>query len=211
MVEDPSVHKTAWSPKMDPHGIAEWNQNAYHLALRQNNMDPVCFFQKEADMFVQTYLDEFAGKAGDLANVGKHGHCHTPRNKQAMRLDLGHHINNGLVDALMRAIVPERLAFIRIRRSREKTAVSHFVSGNIPCGSKASSTNKSAPLGKGMFILCPWEHGSVLLASDPEASSKWDKLNSFQKVSKHKRDGLTIRPCLWEKLGHTHSMMCCWF
>ena len=96
-----------------------------------------------------------------------------------MRVDLGHHIITGLGDALVRAIAPDRLAFIRIRRNRSNNAKSFLANKAIPCGGNYNA--ETASLGKGMFILCPWDHGSVILGDDPDALTKWEKLNDFQR------------------------------
>jgi len=87
----------------------------------------------------------------------------------ALFFDFGHATLFGLGDAFVRTLGFDRVSFVRIRRSRHANAVSYFTEGKVPCN------------GLGTFVLCPFDHGSVLLRSDPEWVSKWNKLNGYQR------------------------------
>lgn len=154
-------------------GFEEWNRDAYLKAIVAD--DPVCEFESTVDKLVHGYLQRL--NDGTITS-NKKSKCSTNLEGVRMHMDLGHHIILGLGDALVRAIAPDRLAFIRLRRNRTNTAISYYSNQKIPCG---GDYKEDAGLGPGMFILCPWDHGSVLLGDDPDAYEKWESLNDFQR------------------------------
>lgn len=87
----------------------------------------------------------------------------------SIHVDLGHHILMGLYPALLEKIGADRVSFLRIRRNRTNAAASFLSSNRIPCNEN------------GDFVLCPWEHGSVLLDSVVEPKTKWGALNEYQR------------------------------
>ena len=83
--------------------------------------------------------------------------------------DLGHTSLFGLGDALIRALGAGRISFLRIRRGRHQNAISFLRENKVPCN------------GEGALVLCPFDHGSVLLQDDANWPAKWTKLNGYQK------------------------------
>jgi len=90
---------------------------------------------------------------------------------KAVHVDLGHHILMGLYPIPLEQIGTDAVTIlrIRIRRSRTNTATSFHSSKRIPCN------------GNGDFVLCSWDHGSVLLDNGDEAKIKWGELNKYQR------------------------------
>lgn len=72
--------------------------------------------------------------------------------------------------ALIDVLGEEHVSFIRIRRNRFEVARSYLVEHKWPCN------------GDGMFMLCPWEHGSLILQHVTLPHDKWHLLNAFQKL-----------------------------
>jgi len=85
-------------------------------------------------------------------------------------VDLGHHSLFGLGDALVSVLGAQHVTFVRIRRPRSEIALSYLAEHKWPCN------------GEGMFVLCPWEHGSLLLQRVINARAKWSSLNAYQKL-----------------------------
>jgi hypothetical protein len=127
-----------------------------------------------ADSLVHKYLTNVTKRF----YVDRKSNCNKTANIR-MHIDLGHHIIMGLGDSLARLISPDRLAFIRLRRNRTSTAISFYSSQAIPCGGYYNSSE--ANLGHGMFVLCPWDHGSIILQNDDSAYEKWEQLTDFQR------------------------------
>ena len=167
-------------------GVSGWAWLARENALAAQT--PACSFARSADAFVRQHLDKWApppgsgrpacplkkGKPDPRARIERTRSfeqiCSCDRDKTNIRIDLGHHMMFGLGDALVRAIGVGRLAVVRIRRSKISTAFSYYSEGNIPCT-------------LGMFVLCPWHHGSVLLplAGGNSSQKKWDQLTDWDR------------------------------
>ena len=158
--------------------MSSWAWQAHASALKAE--DPACAFGQSADTLVAGYLDRWAPPPGapprrvpcpavKARPNGLVGICICDPNNTRIRVDLGHHILFGLGDALVRRIGADRLAVVRVRRSKFANALSYFVESKIPCGNR------------GMFVLCPLHHGSVLLPDNAAARAKWAQLTDWDR------------------------------
>ena len=79
---------------------------------------------------------------------------------EATYVDLGHHINLGLLEPLVRrlhaAVRAPRVSLMRVRRHRYDTVRSFASESKAPC----------SPTRNGMFTLCPVAHRVLLRPSD---------------------------------------------
>ena len=103
-------------------------------------------------------------------------------------VDLGHHVNLGLIEPL-RAQLSPRVRFIRIIRSRFDTVRSFMGEGKVPC----SQT-------EGMFTLCPMKHPDIAL---PVARITWAKLSDAQSILWF-IDEVEAR---WQRLRRAHPIL----
>jgi len=80
-------------------------------------------------------------------------------------IDIGHHINLGLIEPLA-ALLQPRVRFVRLIRSRYDTVRSFMYESKWPCGA-------------GRWTLCPQWHVGVVL--EPPSEAAWDGLSSVQR------------------------------
>ena len=103
-------------------------------------------------------------------------------------VDLGHHVNLGLLEPLVAQLNPQ-VRFIRIIRSRFDTVRSFMGEDKVPC----SQT-------EGMYTLCPLKHPEVAL---PVSRLTWAKLSDMQRVL-WLIDEVEAR---WQRLRRAHPIL----
>lgn len=79
-------------------------------------------------------------------------------------VDLGHHINLGLLDPLATAL-KHQVRFVRVIRSRFDTVRSFLAEQKAPCSA-------------GMWTLCPTQHPDIAL---PVQNATWERLSQAQR------------------------------
>jgi len=103
-------------------------------------------------------------------------------------VDLGHHINLGLLGPLQAQLGPS-LHFVRIIRSRFDTVRSFLFENKVPCGTH-----------EGMFTLCPLKHPDIAL---PVSRLTWAKMSDAQRTLWF-IDEVEAR---WQRLRRAHPAM----
>ena len=144
----------------------DWQASLCSFAGTASNA--VKTFLKAVERAVETHDDALLkGGAVQYASTPRCGKGITPATQ--LFLDMGHSTIFGLGDAWVRALGAHRVSFVRIRRGRHSNAMSFIAESKIPCN------------GNGLLVLCPFDHGSVLMESDPDWPAKWSKLNKYQR------------------------------
>ena len=107
-------------------------------------------------------------------------------NGRSTVVDLGHHVNLGLLEPLHAELSP-RVRFIRIIRSRFDTVRSFLYEAKVPCAA-------------GMFSLCPLTHPDIAL---PMPKLTWAKLSDAQRLLWF-IDEVEAR---WQRLRRAHPVV----
>ena len=154
-------------------GLADRTAVTYLSAKNANASSPLCAFASKASNTVADIFGHVGTTPhlrGELEFGKQRASCeHGITNATSFFFDFGHTTLFGLGDAFVRALGAHRVSFIRYRRTRHDNALSYHKEKKIPC------------TGLGGLVLCPFDHGSVLLAGDPHWPSKWKKLSDYQK------------------------------
>ena len=103
-------------------------------------------------------------------------------------VDLGHHVNLGLLEALTAQLQP-KMRYIRIIRSRFDTVRSFMGENKVPCAQR-----------EGMFTLCPLKHPDIEL---PVSRLTWAKMSDAQSILWY-IDEVEAR---WQRLRRAHPVL----
>jgi len=101
-------------------------------------------------------------------------HLHSEPESKLTYVDMGHHVNVGLLGPIVDVLGTDRVHVVRVARHRYDTVRSFASEAKIPCGAETSNGH----LRNGRFNLCPSVHKTVL---EPPPGV-WEKLDYDQRV-----------------------------